>query len=227
MVVGAIGLLGHVVARKTSRRRPRWGLTEVELNGPLATSANEMLLSLAKASVVRTKRRTIALSSLALIAMIFGFNFGLKNYRLMCKIAETESLFYQANNKVIDGKRVHDNNIQAVAVYRSAINIDPRAASLHFQLAALLTSMSRYSEAIPEYQALMNEEPNNAKGRFDLGTALEKSGRSMEAIQEYQHAVNLDPNNPQAHLTLANALVKSKQLETAIREYRSVIYHAS
>jgi tetratricopeptide (TPR) repeat protein len=226
MAVGVIGFVVLVVARRTSRRRPRWGLTEIEIHGPQATSANEMLLALVKASAKRSKRRTIVLSSLGLIAILFGFNFGMKNYRLMCKMAEAEALFYQASSKALDVKRVRDNDNQAVAVYRSAINIDPHAASLHFQLATLLSALNRYQEAIPEYRELLSEEPNNAKGLFDLGTALQKSGRGMEAIQEFQHAVNLDPRNLQAHISLANALVKSKQLEEACREYRSVIHLA-
>src|SRR5580693_738062 len=99
MAVGAIGLLGLVVLRATARRKARWGSTHVDLNRSPGAPRNEMLLALARASAERAKRRTILLASIAVVAIIFGFNFGIRNYRLISKMDEAEARLVLHNTR--------------------------------------------------------------------------------------------------------------------------------
>ena len=226
MAVGTIGVVGLIVQRWKPRHRQRWGSDE---NGRIyvqrapeddyKTDANQPLIK-------RSKPVAAALTSLSIAAMLFGFNFGLKNYRLMSKIDDAEALLFQDSNTTRVSENVLAYQNEAIRVYRSAIDIDPNAATLHYRLADLLSTMNRYPEAVPEYQEALKDGPNNAKGRFELGTALQKSGRDSDAIREFLRAANLEPGNAQIHLSLANALVRLKQLEAASREYRTVIYIA-
>ena len=109
---------------------------------------------------------------------------------------------------------------EAIAEFRSAIELAPRNAKAHLNLGAALQAKNRLNEAIVEYRTAVEVVPNDAKAHFNLGSALQaKNPLSDEAITEYRSQrtrsqVRDAPRQPRQGFPAKN------RLDDAINEYR-------
>ncbi len=84
---------------------------------------------------------------------------------------------------------------EAIAEHRKAIDLDPKFASPHCNLGAILCDGKKhdYDGAIIELRQAIDLDPKYATAHNNLGTALSGKNRLDEAIAEYRKAIDLDP----------------------------------
>ncbi len=88
----------------------------------------------------------------------------------------------------------------AIAELEKAARLDPRSASVHFNLGRLYSSAGRLEEAASSYARAAAFDPKMGKASYRLGMVLEELGRTAEAIAAYEKAAEAEPSNPRALL---------------------------
>jgi superkiller protein 3 len=110
----------------------------------------------------------------------------------------------------------------AVEQYRKALELDPKSASAHYNLAASLARSGEYTAAERHFRAALEVTPS-APTHTGLGIVLYHQGRVDEAIASLNHAIEMDPKYPAAYDRLAAIRVEQGKLEEAASNYRVVV----
>jgi superkiller protein 3 len=100
----------------------------------------------------------------------------------------------------------------AIAYYRRALRLNPRAERTRNLLGEELIRLGRYDEAIGEYRALVRMYPAYSGAHYNLGGALSMAGRGDEAIAEFRTALRLEPDSAPILNDLGAALMASGRL---------------
>jgi tetratricopeptide (TPR) repeat protein len=73
----------------------------------------------------------------------------------------------------------------------------------HVDLAILLISLNRLSEAEQHLREAIKYDSNLPQAHYELGQVLDKQGRYEEAIPSLERALSLDPSYPEPHYLLS------------------------
>lgn len=98
--------------------------------------------------------------------------------------------------------------LQAIALYRRALELSPRAALTAYNLAVALKENDELDEAEKLLERTIEIEPRHARAHHSLALLLEQKGRFDGAIEHYEAARRVDPRHA---ASLANLI--------AIRSY--------
>lgn len=112
-----------------------------------------------------------------------------------------------------------DDSAAAIQNYREAIQINPRDATLHFELAQLLwatETVDGRQQAIAEYKKALALNPTDEKSECELGKIAVHIDDTQEAFVDYSRAVELQPNDAVALAGLAEVLVVRQQPAKAL-----------
>jgi tetratricopeptide (TPR) repeat protein/ADP-heptose:LPS heptosyltransferase/glycosyltransferase involved in cell wall biosynthesis len=119
------------------------------------------------------------------------------------------------------------NISEAIAYYHQVLEINPKYAKTHNNLAIALKQQGNLKEAIAHYrQAITWGDANElplANIYHNLANALESIGEFAEAIGTYREAINLSPDLAEAYYNLARLLNEQGQTEEAIAHYKEAI----
>lgn len=121
----------------------------------------------------------------------------------------------------------------AVKDFNEALARDPKASSIHYQLAMAyrgLGDLAHVEEQLrarggvePEIQDPLLEQINLLKqGKLSLvqrGGAAMGEGRFADAVASYRQLVGIDPTDPLAYEYLGVALARQGKLDEALKEY--------
>jgi tetratricopeptide (TPR) repeat protein len=122
-----------------------------------------------------------------------------------------EALVTLATFEIAEG-----NVAAAIALYETALRIEPRAVAARANLADALRGLNQE----PRAQAILREglalDENNPALRHALGLSLVRSGRREEALAELRRAAQLAPENPRFAYVLAIALNSMDQRDEAL-----------
>jgi len=134
-------------------------------------------------------------------------------------VAKLRSPHYrsQALMKLGNAHADAEDNEQAVATYREALQLSPASATfhLHFNLGNALARLSRWADAIPAYEAALKAKIDHAGAHRNLGNALALRNDLPRAAEHLKRAVQLAPQTAEAHALLAEVLVKQGKLAEA------------
>jgi tetratricopeptide (TPR) repeat protein len=108
----------------------------------------------------------------------------------------------------------------SIAMFRKALEIEPRWVYGHDSLGLALSAQGKTEEAIAEFNEAIKLKPDEASSYNDLGLALSDQGKIEEAITKYKKAIELDPRNSRAHKNLSDALRKQGNNEAADAELK-------
>ncbi len=111
---------------------------------------------------------------------------------------------------------------KAVALYRTALQQEPKLAIGHFRLAECLRAMGLKSRVIYHYQVAVALAPTNADFRFKLGVALHEARRYSQALEAYNYTVKLRHDHLEARLRAAVLLLRMGKFEEGRRELRDL-----
>lgn len=108
---------------------------------------------------------------------------------------------------------------EALANYRTALEILPGDAEALSFSGLALSELGRFGEAEPLLRKAVETEPEQTPLRFNLIEMLEKQGRFDDAIDEIQHIVDRNPKHPRAWERLGDIAVAQQKLEGAAQAY--------
>jgi tetratricopeptide (TPR) repeat protein/SAM-dependent methyltransferase len=111
----------------------------------------------------------------------------------------------------------------SAALIRSAIALDARNASYHFNLGLALMDQRKHQEAIASYRKAIELKPDYVRAHLNLGNAFQDIGQREEAVRSYNAALNLKPDYAEAHNNLGSALWRLGKLEEAIASFRRAL----
>ncbi len=98
----------------------------------------------------------------------------------------------------------------AVIQFKKALQIDPRYAEAHFQLANAQMDLQHYPEGYKELTQTVDLDPNHFKARLSLGGLLMSAHKFDKAEEQARYIIEHDPNNAEAYVLLGNALLAEK-----------------
>jgi protein O-mannosyl-transferase len=107
----------------------------------------------------------------------------------------------------------------AIANYRSSIDIDPTFADSHDNLGIALARQGRFAEAAPEFRAAIAINPLDREIHNNLGVADTHLGNFAEALSEFSRALAIDPSYADAETNWGNALVQMGRPADAVAHY--------
>jgi tetratricopeptide (TPR) repeat protein len=82
---------------------------------------------------------------------------------------------------------------EAMSEYGLAIQLDPKLAITHYQLAMCWHAKGRLDEAMTGYRQAIQLDPKGASAHYLLGASCYQRGELVEAMDECLKAVELDP----------------------------------
>jgi tetratricopeptide (TPR) repeat protein len=119
---------------------------------------------------------------------------------------------------------------QAVESYGKAIDVDPKDAVLHSNLAAAYWKLKDWTEAAKSYASALQRDQDNEAYRRNLkhmlneqGNDLYSQGRYQDATQSYQRAIGIDPEDAVLYSNLASAYRELKEWGHAVEEYQQAM----
>ncbi len=111
---------------------------------------------------------------------------------------------------------------EAIAHYRTALELAPQYADAHYNLAIALARRGQTSDAIEQYKAAIRSREPFASAHANLALLYAQVGRTTEAIAECRQAL-AQVDDADVHGHLANILYQSGQSEEAMAEYRRAL----
>jgi tetratricopeptide (TPR) repeat protein len=112
---------------------------------------------------------------------------------------------------------------EAVAAYRTVLEIEPDYISHRIDLAEILVEKGDLEAAVDEYRQLTIENPDRGILYVVLGNALNCQGDTNGAFLAYTQATLLRESELPAYHFLGNLEVERGRLEEAARAYRAVL----
>lgn len=106
---------------------------------------------------------------------------------------------------------------EAIREFQKAIELDPRSAHAHDNLATVFSEKKLFREALREYLTAIDLEPDSATAHYNLACFLATHAADM-AISEYRDAIQLDPEYPDAHLNLGLTYADQDKITEAMKE---------
>ena len=102
--------------------------------------------------------------------------------------------------------------LQAIALYRRALELNPEAAFVAYNLAQALSENGSVDEALLLYRRATSLDPRSPLARYRLGALLEQRGEFAEAIEQYLAVQRLDPRHVSS---LANLMALRQHIPEA------------
>jgi protein O-mannosyl-transferase len=112
---------------------------------------------------------------------------------------------------------------EAIAHYRTAIEIEPGFAGTHNNLGIALMRKGETSEAVAQYRESLAIDPSGAETHNNLGMALRRDGRLDEAIAQYTMAMEIQPDDLATNFNLGNALLQAGRAPEAVARYQRAL----
>jgi len=94
---------------------------------------------------------------------------------------------------------------RALALYRKAIEIQPKYVEAHYNLATHLAKMGRLAEAEKHFRIAIAIFPKASEFHNNFGITLMQLGKRDEAIRHFKEALRLNPESQSAADNLARA----------------------
>ena len=111
--------------------------------------------------------------------------------------------------------------VEAVAHLKRVIDIDPKDASAHNSLGAILNdNVKDHAGAIAAFRTAITLNPKNAHYRFNLGNAFRDNGQLDDASAAYREALSLKKDFVEAYHQLGLLLVRQGRFADAVPELK-------
>jgi tetratricopeptide (TPR) repeat protein len=104
----------------------------------------------------------------------------------------------------------------ALAEFRTALEVNPRNATAHFNVGTILASQGWDEEAVSHFEQAIELKYTDSASHLELGRLLRRLGRRDEALEHLREAVNLEPRNESAWMAEAAALVDAERYKEAV-----------
>jgi protein O-GlcNAc transferase len=106
---------------------------------------------------------------------------------------------------------------------KRAIELDPKQATYHCNLAVVLGTLNRHEEAIAASKEAINLRQAFPEAWFNLANSYRIRRQWDEAISAYRKALNLRANWAEAHSNFGVALAAAGQIQSAAEEFQKAV----
>ena len=113
----------------------------------------------------------------------------------------------------------------ALALYGSALEIDPDYAQVHVNLIVVYGQLGRHGEVAEHYERAVSLNPSIAEAHYNYGVSRHLAADYREAAAAFRKALAINSQDANAHNNLANALEQSQQDAEAAKHYQLAIQH--
>ena len=127
--------------------------------------------------------------------------------------------YLDSGMKYMDNKQYEAASIQ----FKKAIQVDPKFAEAHYQLAEASLKLEHWGEGFREMSQAVELDPNNLKARIALGDFYLAGGKYPEAEEQAKAILERDPNNADGYRLLGAVQLAQKQIPEAIASYTKAI----
>ena len=93
-----------------------------------------------------------------------------------------------------------------MAQYDEALRLDSERQEAHTNMALLLETLGRPSEALEHHRKALEIAPNTAEEQLNLGQCLATLDRSDEALDAFREAIRLAPGKAEPYAAAAKTL---------------------
>jgi tetratricopeptide (TPR) repeat protein len=138
---------------------------------------------------------------------------------------DVERLVQSAETYELQGARALNRGdyVDAVAHFRSGVELKPDNPSLRHKLATSLAALGNIQESQEQLEEIVRRSPQYSRAHFTLGLLMEDSGQYPQAMARYTSAVRHDPSYAEARLRLAGLLRRSERPDDAMAQYERVM----
>lgn len=112
---------------------------------------------------------------------------------------------------------------EAVAHYRTAIDLNPDYRDPRYNLGLARQQQGRLDDAIREYLRAIAIDPNYPEVNYSLGAVYYQQGRFDDAARQYRTVIRLSPDNAIARNNLGATYQAQGRLAEAIAEYEAAL----
>src|SRR4051812_44858560 len=103
--------------------------------------------------------------------------------------------------------------------FRRAVQLDPKFAEAHYELALSFAKLNRWQQAYRELQATIALDKNHARAHLAMADLLLAARQTAAARQEANSVLMLEPDNLNAHLLLGTAWLAEGNYKRALQEF--------
>jgi tetratricopeptide (TPR) repeat protein len=112
---------------------------------------------------------------------------------------------------------------EAIVYYRNAIQVSPKLARAHYQLARAYLQSKFLQNAYKELQETVTLDPSNSEAQLQFAAVLIAGKKYDEAKAAIARVLEKDPNNAEAHSILGDQFALRGNAPASIREYHEAI----
>src|SRR5215467_445027 len=114
-----------------------------------------------------------------------------------------------------------DKADSAIIQFKKAIQIDPKFAEAHYQLALADLKISHNQDAFREMSQMVELDPNHFKARIALGGLFLASGSHYysNAEEQARYVTDHDSTNAEGYVLLGNVQLAQKHYEDALAAF--------
>jgi predicted Zn-dependent protease len=106
----------------------------------------------------------------------------------------------------------------ALPEIQAAVVCTPKAAQMHFYLAAVQLRLKHIPEATTEFEKALELDADLFLANLKYGEMLLLQGKAAEALPKLMRATKVDPKSAEAHAALAQAYAELGQTKNADSE---------
>ncbi len=112
---------------------------------------------------------------------------------------------------------------EAAIQYSNAVQVDPRFAEAHYNLALTYLRLNEANRAYQELQRTVEIEPANYPARVDMANMLIAAKLYKDAQEQLDVLTEKQPDSPDVHMALANFKDRQGDLPGAMQEMQKAI----
>jgi tetratricopeptide (TPR) repeat protein len=120
-------------------------------------------------------------------------------------------------------KSMRGQYVEAVALYKKALTMDPKDPLAHFGLGIVHGKMGQLDEAIREYRAALAITPDHTASWINLAAVLLELKKTDEAIATFTHAADLDSLSPVAPYNIGIIMEEQSKFSEAEMWYKRAL----
>jgi tetratricopeptide (TPR) repeat protein len=104
----------------------------------------------------------------------------------------------------------------AIAEYRKAVELNPQLPNVHFLIGNLYWRREKPDQAFPELRKELETDPSHPQALYELGDIYVSKNMPGEAAPYFLKAVQFEPGMEEAHLALARIYADENALDKAV-----------
>lgn len=111
----------------------------------------------------------------------------------------------------------------AIAVFETALKLEPQNWEIHYNLALALLSKGDRARAVRELQIAIQQKPDSVSSHFALASILEDEKKWGQAEEQYRLALQIDPRFAQGAIKLSGVLIIEGKSQAAVTSLENSI----